>query len=187
MSSAAADAVEALGLVPDTDLLQFDSRTKHRRKVADEIPEVDALFGGEIECQLLSVPLPLGVGKFHDESVCLDSLHRAPTCDLVLTSQFGLALRVFARGRAHYPALREGGSQAVGAALAPPTRGESCSVNAPEILATVCIDDHRRTERRRLAQFPDEELATVSLERDLDDFRSGPCENWKCLGGHSVN
>ena len=41
-------------------------------------------------------------------------------------------------------------------------------MDRPEILAPVGIDDNGSAERRRLVSFPEEELFSVSLERDFD-------------------
>ena len=76
LAAAAADAVEPLGFVAHADLLQLDARAEHRRELAHERAEVDALLGREVERELLAIPLPLGVGQLHDELV---RLARAPS------------------------------------------------------------------------------------------------------------
>src|SRR5256885_5289144 len=78
LPAAPADTVQSLRFVANADLFQLDSRAKHRRKLADEIPEVDAFLGSEIERELLAVPLPLGVGDLHHELIGFYALHRLP-------------------------------------------------------------------------------------------------------------
>src|SRR6185503_14747253 len=58
LPAAAPDSVETLGLVTDADLFELDAGAKERSEIADEIPEVDALVSGEIERELLAIPLP---------------------------------------------------------------------------------------------------------------------------------
>src|SRR6185437_1697502 len=62
LASAATDAVEAFRLVAHADLLQLYAGAKHRRELANEIPEVHPLLGREVKRQLLTIPLPLGIG-----------------------------------------------------------------------------------------------------------------------------
>jgi hypothetical protein len=41
-------------------------------------------------------------------------------------------------------------------------------MNRPEILAPVGVDDDGGADRRRVVSLPEEELLSVSLERDFD-------------------
>ena len=49
MQAATADAVESLGFVPYTDLLELDPRAKHRRQLAHERAKVDSRLGGKVQ------------------------------------------------------------------------------------------------------------------------------------------
>jgi hypothetical protein len=51
--------------------------------------------------------------------------------------------------------------------VAPFGRELTDGVHPSEILATVGLDDHRRTNRRRLSAVPREEFFSVAFERDF--------------------
>ena len=144
LAAAAADAVEPLGFVAHADLLQLDARAEHRRELAHERAEVDALLGREVERQLLAIPLPLGVGQLHDEVVRLHALHRA--CGArprrsARSSSARSTSSVVARRRAFF--ARAGGAVAVRRAGVALLRELADGMHVTEILPAVGVDDHR--------------------------------------------
>ncbi len=56
-------------LVAHADLAQLDPGAEGRRQVAHQLAEVDPLLGGEVDGELVAVPLPLGVADLHQQAV----------------------------------------------------------------------------------------------------------------------
>src|SRR5690606_15495630 len=59
LAAAPAHAAEEGRLVPHTDLLQLDAGPERSRQVANQLAEVDATLGREVDRQLVPVELPL--------------------------------------------------------------------------------------------------------------------------------
>src|SRR5207237_9902949 len=60
LATAAAHTVEPLCLVARADLAQLDARVEQAREVAHQRQEVQAMLGGEVHGELLTVPMPQG-------------------------------------------------------------------------------------------------------------------------------
>jgi hypothetical protein len=175
LAAAAADAVEPLGFVANADLLQLDPRAEHRRELAHERTEVDALLGREVQRELLAIPLPFGIGELHRQLVGGDSLHGASSRVVVLLAQIGGAPDVVAAGEAPRFFGRPIVAVAVRRAGVSLLRQFAKRVHATEVLSPVGVDDHCRLERRRLVGLPEEEVLSISLERNLYEMRH---ESW---------
>src|ERR1019366_1216599 len=74
LSRATANAVEAPRLVPHADVPHLHARAEQSLELVDELAEIDALLGREIDRELLAVPLPLGVGYLQLELLGADLL-----------------------------------------------------------------------------------------------------------------
>jgi hypothetical protein len=173
LAAAAADPVEALGLVAHADLLELDARAEHRREVAHELAEVDALLGREVEGDLLAVPLPLGVGELHDEAVGAHALHRAAVarrrCRRPSRSR-GACPRQSRAGAPLDDLTRRGAVRDAGVPLG---REGAGGVHAPEVLPAVGVDDDPGADRRQVVALPEEELLAVAGEGDFDEVGHG--------------
>ena len=119
----------------------------------------------------MPVPLPLGVGELHDERVRPHALHRLAARVLVLRAQLSRAATLVVASCATRSAFRVGRvrAAAVRAAAAPLLGQLADGVDAPEVLAAIGLDDHRRVKRRRLLALPEEELLPIALEGDFDE------------------
>src|SRR5205085_10792124 len=168
---AAPDTIESFGLVTDADLLQLNARPEHRREVADQITEIDALLGREVKRELFPIPLPLGVRDLHDELICLDALHRLPARVLILAANFAEAPQVIVRCNPADFLRRCGFAETVGGAGAAFGRQVAERVYVAKIFAAIGVDDHRRFERRRFVRLPEKEFLAIALERDFDEVR----------------
>ena len=67
--AAAADAAHELRLVAHADLPQLDARAEHGREILDELAEIDAAIGREIEHDLVHVERVLDIDELHRELV----------------------------------------------------------------------------------------------------------------------
>src|SRR6202011_5030320 len=56
LASAAAYAIQSLGLIAHPDLFQLDAGAEERREIAHQVAEIDALVGREVERELLPIP-----------------------------------------------------------------------------------------------------------------------------------
>src|SRR5579883_468658 len=173
LSTAAAHTVQSLRLIAGADLLELDASAEERREVADEVPEVDPLVGGEIERELLSVPLPLGVGQLHHEPVGLDPLDRLASRGLVLRTELAGLAHLTGRREPERLARRRLRAAAVGAPGGSALRDFAGREHDPEVLPTVRLHHDRRLRRWRLVALPGEELLSVPLEGDLDQVHPG--------------
>ena len=164
LAAATPNSIETLGFVANAD-------AKHRGELAHQVSEIDAFFGGEIKRQLLSIPLPFGVGDLHHQVIRLHALHCLATRVFVLCPHFGEAAYVVARGET--PCLLGGSrlAEAVGRASAAPFGQVTERVDVTKIFAPIGVDDDGRLHRRRLVGLPEKELLTVTLERDFDEMR----------------
>ena len=68
------EAVEDVApcFVARTDLAQFHPRAELAGKVAHELPEVDAVLGGEVERDLLLIELPFDIDELHRQAQPVD-------------------------------------------------------------------------------------------------------------------
>ena len=100
LPATAPDAGEAGGLVADPDLPQLDAGAEERGEIADQCPEIDPLLGGEVDGELVPVPLPLGVAHLHHEPVVADPLDHLPADLLLGAAAFLVAADVVGGGAA---------------------------------------------------------------------------------------
>jgi hypothetical protein len=138
--------------------------------------EVDPLLGGEVDGELLLVPLPLGVGDLHREGVMMNAVHHLAPHFLLLTLQLPRQRGIFRGGPPHNAARRLGRrcrrlGEAAPAAPAPALlRGDRAQRRHPaEILPSLDLHDHGIVERERLGGRPGEEGFAVPFEPDFDD------------------
>ena len=152
-------------------------------ELPDELPEVHALFGGEIAGQPTAIPLPLGVRDLHVELLQPDEFDRRLPHGVLVHAQTHGGVDLVCRRQAYH----RGEIGVLGRRLAV-RRARLASggkltgvVDAAEILAALDLHDHRRLEWRRRLSGPGEECASIALEFDLDQLRRDGC------GGHSWN
>ena len=143
-SSTAADAGQSLGFIARADLSQLDSRAEERCEVADQLSEIDAVFGGEVHGEFLAIPLPLGVGHFHREIVLGDPLANLPAHVFFGLAEFIDEVR-FRLGRdPHDPAFGVGCRTAAAVIAANAALLQCCGTDrryAAEVLPAVHFDD----------------------------------------------
>ena len=73
-AAAGAGGPQDLGLVPHADLAQLDSRVEVLDEVFDQLAEVHAAVGGEVEHRLAGVQPDPHLGQFHGEAAGQDAL-----------------------------------------------------------------------------------------------------------------
>src|SRR6266480_1781716 len=164
LAAATPNSIETLCFVANPDLFQLDARAKHRGALAHQVSEIDAFFGGEIKRQLLSIPLPFGVGDLHHQVIRLHALHCLATRVFVLCPHFGEAAYVVARRETPCLLGRSRLAETVGRASAAPFGQITERVDVAKIFAPIGVDDDGRLHRRRLVGLPEKELLTVTLE-----------------------
>ncbi len=103
----------------------------------------------------------------------LDLVHGAAPRVLVVLAELARAALVVRRRQAQHLLGRRLGAEPVRAAGAAPLGELADGVHAPQVLATIGLDDHRALEPRRLVPLPDEEFPAIPLEGDLDEMRRG--------------
>ena len=104
--SAHAEAAHHLRLVSDADLPQLDARAEGRRKVFDELPEVDAAFGRKEEEDLAAVERNLGGDELHVQLVVRDFLLADLESTLFLLLIVAVDALILRGGKAQYLAKR---------------------------------------------------------------------------------
>ena len=71
-SSADTDTAQNLGLIPDTDLTQFDSSTEHTCQIFYQFTEIDSSVCGKIKQQFIVVKRILCLYQFHRKTMFFD-------------------------------------------------------------------------------------------------------------------
>ena len=183
LAAATPNSIETLCFVANADLFQLDARAEHRGELAHQVSEVDAFFGGEIKRQLLSIPLPFGVGDLHHQVIRLHALHCLATRVFVLCPHFGEAAYVVAGGETPCLLGRSRLAETVGRASAAPFGQVTERVDVAKIFASIGVDDDGRLHRRRLVGLPEKELLSVTLERDFDEMRHPAVGKVEMSGG----
>ena len=177
LAAAAPDAGEPGGLIADPDLAELDAGAKMACEVADERAEVDPLLGGEVDGELVAVPLPLGIAHFHPEVVPLDPLHHRATGVLLLLAELVVLADLVLRGPAHHLGLGVGLGGVVGAAAGGTAAaallggGLSGALDAAEVEAAIGLHDDRLLQAEGVFDVePAVEPAAIAFETDLDEL-----------------
>ena len=162
LAAAASDAGQPRGLVADADLPELDAGAEQRGEVPDEGAEVDALLRGEVDGELVPIPLPFGVAHLHHQVVRAHALDHLPAGVVLGATILVVHPHVVARGapdhRLGRRGLRRGGlaaDRAPRAAAAALLRGHVTHRGDPaEVAAALDLDQDRLADAERRPRRP---------------------------------
>src|SRR5690606_25437838 len=132
---------------------------------------IDAALGGEVEDELVAVPLPLGLGDLHHQAVVADHLAGLAADALLVGPEDHEALHLLRLGATDDAlAGRETGFAGRGAARALLRRHAADALHAPEVVAPLHLDDDVIADAERVVRHF-EVVAARALEGDLHHSR----------------
>ncbi len=174
-STATPHPTEQRGLVADADLPQLDACAERTRQIANELAEIHPTFGGEVEGELVPVPLPFRLGDLHPQLMLGDEFAGLPPHALLIGTQGLKLLDFFRSGATKRDAqrlafrLRVLSRAAAGALL---RRDPASRHYTPQVLSPFRLHDQPVAGAQGLV-FRREVTTTVPLEAHFDDLTGG--------------
>src|SRR5262249_46895408 len=173
---AAAGAVAAvhLGLVAHADLAHLDARAEFGGELADQLAEIDAAVGGEIENQLRAVERLLHARELHAEAALPNFQQRDPVRFLLAMLVLHPRDDVVARGDADHSRRLIAGGRPPGLEL------RDVAHHRAERGGAVALDDDRVAAPRRRLRLAEDVRVRAADRRQLHGHDRRACRRHSC-------